>query len=111
MGNKVYINQPAGLGDIFFCQKIAETFIYNGYEVYWPVKSSINWIGDYLINSKHVHYIDENQFIQPEDCYVLTLDGAQNTVGYPIMTAKYRLIDIDWTDWLEFFNFKRNEQK
>ena len=27
------------------------------------------------------------------------------------MTAKYRLIDIDWTDWLEFFNFKRNEQK
>ena len=71
----------------------------------------MNYISYLLNNSKQVHYIEENQFIQPEDCYVLTLDGAQNTVGYPIMTAKYRLIDIDWTDWLEFFNFKRNAFK
>jgi hypothetical protein len=111
MRNQVIINQPAGLGDIFFCQKIAETLIFNDYEVYWPVKSSISWVGDYLTNSKPVHYCGENKFTQLEDAYIITLDGAQDIVGHPIMTAKYRLVDIDWTDWLDFFNFKRNQQK
>ena len=107
----VVINQPAGLGDIFFCQKIAETFIHNDYEVYWPVKPSIDWVGDYLFNSKPVHYINQNEFIAPENAIVVTLDGAQNITGNLIMTSKYQILDIDWSDWLEYFNFKRNAKK
>ena len=108
---KVIINQPAGLGDIFFCQKIAETFIYNDYEVYWPVKSTINWVGDYLINTKNVHYIDETKFIKPENSIQITLDGAQKITGGLIAPSKYQILDIDWTDWLEYFNFQRNIKK
>jgi len=107
----VIINQPAGLGDIFFCQKIAETFIYNDYEVFWPVKSSINWIGKYLINTKKVHYIDECNFVAPTGAIAVTLDGAQNITGELIMLSKYQILDIDWNNWLEFFNFERNAKK
>jgi len=107
----VVINQPAGLGDIFFCQKIAETFIYNNYEVYWPIKSSINWIGDYLSNANQVHYVDERYFIQPENSIDINLNGAEIITGGLIMTAKYQILDIDWSDWLEYFNFKRNIKK
>ena len=32
------INQPSGLGDIFFSQKIAQKWLDAGYEVVWPVE-------------------------------------------------------------------------
>lgn len=111
MDKTICINQPAGLGDIFFCQKIAETFIYNDYKVYWPIKSSINWVGNYLINSKPVHYIDEKEFKISNDTTMITLDGAQNITGNLIMPSKYQILDIDWSDWVDYFNFKRNTNK
>ena len=109
--DSVLIKQPAGLGDIFFTQKIAEVFIYNEYEVYWPVKSTISWINDYLINSNKVHYVDESYFTLPKNYTVVTLDGAHNTTGGLVMPSKYQILDIEWTDWLEYFNFKRNKEK
>ena len=42
------IKQPAGIGDIFFCQKIARYMMYHGYDVIWPVLPSISWIKDYI---------------------------------------------------------------
>ena len=42
------IKQPAGIGDIFFCQKIARYMIHHGYDVIWPVLPSISWIKDYI---------------------------------------------------------------
>jgi hypothetical protein len=107
----VTIHQNAGLGDIFFCQKIAETFIYNEYEVYWPVKSTIDWVGDYLINTSKVHYINENNFTPLDDTYNIVLDGAQNITKNLIMPSKYQILDIDWSDWVDYFNFKRNTNK
>jgi hypothetical protein len=107
----VTIHQNAGLGDIFFCQKIAETFIYNGYEVYWPVKATIDWVGEYLINTNKVHYINEDNFIPLDNTYNVTLDGAQNITGNLIMPSKYQILDIDWSDWVDYFNFKRNINK
>ncbi len=35
--SKILIDQPAGLGDIIFCQKLADHVIDLGYEVIWPV--------------------------------------------------------------------------
>jgi hypothetical protein len=105
------IHQNAGLGDIFFCQKIAETFIYNGYEVYWPVKSTIDWVGDYLVNTSKIHYINENNFTPLNNTYNIVLDGAQNITKDLIMPSKYQILDIDWSDWVDYFNFKRNTDK
>ena len=42
------IKQPAGIGDIFFCQKIARYMMHHGYDVIWPVLPSISWIKDYI---------------------------------------------------------------
>ena len=42
------IKQPAGIGDIFFCQKIARYMMHHGYQVIWPVLPSIHWIKDYI---------------------------------------------------------------
>jgi hypothetical protein len=108
---KCVINQPAGLGDIFFCQKIAETLIHNDYEVYWPVKPSIDWVGNYLVNTKKVHYVNQNEFITPEDSIIITLDGAQHMTGGLIMKSKYQIVNIEWDDWLKYFNFQRNIKK
>ena len=44
----VLIKQPAGLGDIFFCQKIANLFMEEGIRVVWPVQKQFLWILDYL---------------------------------------------------------------
>ena len=32
------INQPAGLGDIIVCQKIAKHYYDQGYKIVWPIK-------------------------------------------------------------------------
>ena len=51
MKNKIcLINQPAGLGDILLCQKIANHVIELGYKVIWPVVDQYNYISEYIIN-------------------------------------------------------------
>ena len=42
------IKQPAGIGDIFFCQKIARYMAYHGYQIIWPISPDIIWIRDYI---------------------------------------------------------------
>ena len=42
------IKQPAGIGDVFFCQKIARYMMHHGYQVVWPLMPSISWIKDYI---------------------------------------------------------------
>ena len=42
------INQPAGLGDILLCQKIACHLVNLGYEVIWPVVDYYNFITEYI---------------------------------------------------------------
>ena len=42
------IRQPAGIGDIFFTQKIVNHFISQGYEVLWPVIEQFEFIKDYI---------------------------------------------------------------
>jgi len=111
MSNTILIEQPAGLGDIFFCQKIAETFIHNNYKVIWPVKSSISWVGDYLSNSSMVSYPTQEAYVRTGEEIVITLDGAQNTTGGLIMPSKYEILGLDWNDWSDYFHFNRNSKK
>ena len=42
------IKQPAGIGDVFFCQKIARVMMQNGYQIIWPLRPDIYWIKDYI---------------------------------------------------------------
>ena len=59
--NKIcLIRQPAGIGDIFFIQKIAKTYINQGYEVWLPVIPQFEFIKDY-IKVPNLHFVNETQ--------------------------------------------------
>ena len=53
------IRQPAGIGDIFFTQKIAKDYISKGYLVIWPVIEQFEFIKDY-IKIDGLTFVNEN---------------------------------------------------
>ena len=42
------IKQPAGVGDVFFLQKIAHMYRHSGHEIIWPLRDNIFWISEYI---------------------------------------------------------------
>ena len=110
------INQPAGIGDIFFTQKIAAHYVDRYYKVIWPVRKDFLWLNDYLI-SPGVLYTNPDAQIMVNDSVVqpdvvLELQTADQV--YPdkkLMECKYELAGLDYTDWTYYFNFKRNTDK
>ncbi len=102
------INQPAGIGDVFFCQKIGQHFVHQGYQVKWPVRKEFLWYNDYLI-SPGVEFVPLGQ---PDniDLYV-DLQNADQIIPGPIMEGKYKLVGLDHRDWTNYFNFKRFPKK
>lgn len=96
------INQAAGIGDIIFCQKIEKIFR-QSYETYWPVLPSISYISDYIINPSLGR-------IPPENHSFLSLDSTY-TLGGSVLTAKYRFVGLDWSDWKDYVEFKRDYKK
>lgn len=99
---RVLINQPAGLGDILFCQKIAKTYIDRGYEVLWPVLPQLGYVSEYLLGISFSN--------GPHD-ETLNLQSADSIYGGCVIRAKYKLAGIDWTDWADFLQFNRNKEK
>ena len=59
------IKQPAGIGDIFFCQKLAKIMMAHDYSVIWPVREDILWIGDYI---KDITFVPEHWNFSGPNC-------------------------------------------
>ena len=116
------IKQPAGIGDIFFCQKIARLMMDQGYQVIWPLRPDIHWIKDYI---KDIYFpttdddfigkdiydrgagavVEEGgAFISPSTADMTHNDGK-------IMSSKYSMVGLDHSDWKEYFKFERNFAK
>ena len=118
----VIIKQSRGLGDILFCQKIAHQFIQKGHPVIWPVFDPYYHIKEYLTGPLFVsedvdfpfkqHYgaCGYGQQMDTEECTVICLDGASSP-GLGTMRSKYKLVDIDYRDWDDFLNIKRNKER
>jgi len=115
------INQPAGLGDICFCQKIAVEICQKyGCEVIWPVINEFLWIQNY-IKTPGVTFtskVDLHSEILPrlanKHNKIEWLDLQTADQHYPnesVMLAKYKYAGIDWSNWSEYFKFERNHQK
>jgi hypothetical protein len=115
--DKVTIHQPAGLGDILFCQKIAYKLIEHGHEVYWPM-DKYTWVNDY-IKKEGLSWSSS-----PEPTLSLVLKHSiESNHPYDIMTCKYDMIgktlnhlspelhSIDWTDWVDYLKIERNTEK
>jgi hypothetical protein len=104
-----HIIQPAGIGDIIFCQKIAKTYSKKG-KIYWPVVDSIKGIKDYII-CPGLEDIPEPT-IPINNYFLIQLDGIDRRFpGMSVLKAKYKYIDLDWTDWKDYVTFKRNKRK
>lgn len=120
------IRQPAGIGDIFFTQKIAKDFISKGYEVVWPVIHEFKFIKDYIkING--LTFVTENEnfpnkniyqegYIKPtqisDDLIYLPIQHFdRNFPDISVMQAKYKMMDMDSSDWLKYFEFERDLER
>ena len=116
------IKQPAGIGDIFFCQKIAKLMIENGYDVIWPLRPDIYWIKDYI---KGIDFPTTDDNFIGKDIYergagaVIEKNGAFISLATAdfthndgrIMSSKYSMLGLDHSDWKDYFKFDRKLEK
>lgn len=115
------IKQPAGLGDILFCQKIAavakKQFHCN--KVIWPVCKSYSNLCDYIQSESNFLYDETFNFpqsyniINDDNILYIPLDTSDRLVTACDPRAhghiKYKFFyDTDFTDWKQYFTIKRN---
>ena len=119
------IKQPAGVGDVFFLQKIAHVYRDYGCEIIWPLRDHIFWISDYIPNItwiKLTTWMEDSRssifnyagFGDKEDFVYIdcsTADRTFNTDPTRIMSSKYGLVGMDHKDWGDYFKFDRNKDK
>lgn len=121
MDKTCYIQQPAGLGDILFCQKIAYRAIndFGCNKVIWPVSYVYGYLSDYIFNDKVIFDpqerlpIYDNKIINNENFLYIPLQTCDNLVPYHDSRAnghiKYKFFyDTDYLDWKNYFTLKRN---
>lgn len=125
------IKQPAGLGDILFCQKIAKVIQANTdyTKVIWPVASVYAYLTQYVLG-EGIHFCDvEHEFdykeiylsntvniINTEKLLYLPLESANYVMHVckchqdPLSMGpmKYDFCKIPYADWLDYVAFKRN---
>ena len=101
---KLLIDQPAGIGDILFIQKIVKTYS-EEYQIDHPVKDSISWITKYVPGT-----MTKDECSGPYDT-VLHLETAnRNYSKSKIMEAKYKLAQVDMTDFMDYIEIHRDEE-
>lgn len=120
MQNKVcLIKQPAGVGDIFFCQKAAK-FLRDKFgcsSIKWPVISEFEWLRDYITdidfcNIDSIKMPAGNNIIQTDDfIYVPLQDADQHMLDQSVMVSKYKFCGIGFSDWSNFLNIRRNTER
>jgi|10_taG_2_1085330.scaffolds.fasta_scaffold24859_2 hypothetical protein len=112
--NKIcVIEQPAGLGDIFYTQKIAKTILLQkkAGEIIWPVLDDFIYIKDYL-KDNNIEYVKQSEFKEPENASIVRLRSAdERHKDISIMSAKYVDAGLSEGDCLSYFNFKRNPKR
>ena len=123
------IRQPAGLGDILFCQKVAKKVInQDNLDVIWPIIPEFIDIIPY-ISSERISYVSTNDRFQGKELY----ESSTNTVigtdkilyiplqhadqlqlDYSVMVSKYKQVGLSYHDWPDYVTFNRDivkEQK
>lgn len=124
---KCLIRQPAGLGDIIFCQKIAKKLIELGYEIIWPLSKHYSYIKDYIVCPKvsfvietgdflykNVYVNDSHNFIQTDGFLYLPLQRVNPLMfenEKSMMIAKYKYCQMDHHDWMDYVKFNRNKER
>ncbi len=99
------INQPAGIGDILYCQKIADYYTDIGYYVYWPIAKSIEYLKNYIISSARFQKNNEKKYDK-----IVELEKAGIGVKpEEIMVSKYKLAGVDPVNWKKYLILNRRQ--
>jgi len=125
--NKIcLINQPAGLGDILLCQKIASHYTKMGYDVVWPVVKFYDYISEYIKNDGVTFYIEDEDFPHKQEFLEnqIQITQTDNFVYLPLqhadkiridsktfLYAKYDFCELEPDNWLEYFELVRNKER
>lgn len=125
MNKTCLIYQPAGIGDIFYCQGIAKHYVSLGYQVIYPVKTNLLYLKDYL-EYEGITFVDENTNFPYKEYYsnfnpsilqgnfiFLNLDHSQyiTNMHNNYMESKYKLVNLDYKIWRDEFTIKRNKER
>lgn len=106
------INQPAGLGDIIVCLKIAKIYSERGYNVIWPIKDFYLDVVKKHIDVDFVEWHCDSNYSKLANSadLILNLDGATSIhPNLGIVDAKYAEAKIyDFEDWVDYFNLVRD---
>ena len=125
------IRQPAGLGDIFFCQKIAKELVKSNYRVIWPVLPQFSYLAKYFPARACIYYptIDsefdfKNYYIQQpsqslpiEQYEAVTIINLQTASWYypfdnvGVMYPKYKAVGLSFENWKDYFTFYRDKER
>lgn len=120
--NKIcLIYQPLGLGDIFWVQQIVDTFIKDGYVVYYPVGDIYYDIVSSYIKKKNLIWVREEEnfplkqyygqvnFHQTETELYVPLSHADRYIpNCSVMISKYYFLSIPIGDYRKHFKIERN---
>jgi hypothetical protein len=101
---KLLIDQPAGIGDILFIQKIVKTYS-EEYQIDHPVKDSISWITKYVPGT-----MTKDECSGPYDKVLYLETADRNYSKSKIMEAKYKLAQVDMTDFMDYIEIHRDEE-
>lgn len=118
------INQPAGLGDILFCQKIAYVALqeFGCEKVVWPVSEVYNYLSEYVSQPK-VYFETKNQepnlgknIINTEELLYIPLVSSDSVINHSDMRAhghiKYKFFfNTEYKDWKNYFTLQRNFER
>lgn len=131
----ILVRQPAGIGDIFFCQKLVNEIAQAARDIHkeevriiWPVKPEFEYVKDYLLNTRcfPTSYVSTLSDFPYKELY----NSPQKTIHYDVeeklvflplhghdlldasvMKSKYRFAGVDWEGWNDDFAFVRNKRK
>ena len=116
------INQYGGLGDIFFCYRIAESLLKHVDQVLWAVPPKYDFLNEYFINPKIKFVVESNKdnkynlgenIIANESVFYLPVTyNTMSSDGFD-MTQKYKSLpfELDWNTRYETLQFKRNTKR
>lgn len=116
------IKQAAGIGDVFFCQKIGRMMLEKGYDVIWPLRPDIQWIGEYIKDiqfpmttqsfpMKDIYFRASGAVIEENGAFISLATADMTHNDGKIMSSKYSMLGIDFSDWKDYFQFERNLEK
>jgi hypothetical protein len=118
--------QAAGIGDILFTQKIVHKLAEKYQKpIYWPIAEPIYWITEYIKSPaqfilydenkhnnslKHIRFPEIHQIPEyPGKTLVIPVHCADAPIfQVPIMPSKYKMCNLDYTDWQKYIQIERN---